>query len=59
MTPTERKTLRELHEVPIFVGDLHAELQWKVLTLAQLQLRSLTDLIKPGNTIVVDVAVRT
>ena len=33
------------------------DLQWKVLTLAQLQLRHLMDLVEPGRTITVEIAV--
>lgn len=51
--------LNSSHRIEIYVGDSLVDLQWKVLTLAQLQLRNLQDLIKPGRDIYVIVEVRT
>lgn len=52
-------SLSALQTVDIYVGDSIADLQWKVLTLAQLQLRHLMDLVEPGRTITVEIGVIT
>jgi hypothetical protein len=52
-----RTSLADVTQVEIIVGDTMTDLQWKVLTLAQLQLRHLMDLVEPGRTITVEIAV--
>jgi len=47
------------HQIEIELGMSLADLQWRVLELARLQLGNLDDLIEPGRTVHVTVSVRT
>jgi hypothetical protein len=46
-------------QIEIFVGDSLLDLQWQVLTLAQLQFRNLLEFVEPGRAITVKVGVIT
>ena len=55
--PEKSHSLADITTVPVYVGDSLMDLQWKVLTLAQLQLRQLAHLVEPGRRVIVTVKI--